>query len=338
METQKLASIEIIKSVTKHPNADTLAIATILGFKAIVQIKAGYNAGDKVVFIQPDTILPDAPWAAFYKAKSNRVKAIQLRGEWSEGIVEKPETVGMLKLGEAADRLIEGQDVTRQLGILKYEPPIPQDNTASGERPDFIPKTDETRWENFEKLPFGEKVDVTLKIDGISTTCYVRLAGDGKTIGQTGVCGRELEYKIETVNNYTVVAQRLNILKKLGEFCEASGLSLALQGESYGNRIQNAAINWHARHPLGIAFFNVWNIGERRHARKGDPLYIHTLAPKLGLPTVPMLESDVILTPDLIKKYADGLREIDGHPFEGVVMQHANGSFKVLNKFYDSKK
>ena len=347
MENQpKLASIEVIKNIIKHPNADTLAIASVLGFKIITRIAEGFKAGDLVVFIQPDTVLPDAPWTTFYKAKSNRVKAIQLRGEWSEGIIEKLEKVGLTgNLSEHSNGapFAEGRDVTKELGILKYEAPIPQDHTAMGDRPDFIPKTDETRWENFEKLPFGKKVDVTLKIDGASATYYARLAEDGKTIERTGICGRELEYKAETINNYTINETRHSILGKLKEFCIEAGLSLALQGESYGNQIQNSSLNWHARHPLSIAFFKVWNIKERRYCHKGNPFYIHNpeFMKKLGrggLPAVPILEQDVILTPELIKKYAEELREIDGHPFEGVVIQHSNGSFKVLNKYYDSKK
>lgn len=90
--------------------------------------------------------------------------------------------------------------------------------------------------------------------------------------------------------------------------------------------------------PVGLALFSTWLIDERRYAAKGHPLYIHTLAPQLGLPTVPMLEQDVILTPELIKKYAEELETVNGQPFEGVVINHAGGSFKVINMFFDSRK
>ena len=83
----KLASIERILEVLKHPNADALDIVKVLGYQCIVK-KDQYKVGDLVVFIQPDTVLPDAEWSAFYKSKSNRVKAIKLRGSWSMGIVE----------------------------------------------------------------------------------------------------------------------------------------------------------------------------------------------------------------------------------------------------------
>ena len=82
-----LASIQSILKVEKHPNADLLDIAQVLGYKCIVK-RGEYSEGQKIVFIEPDTVLPDKDWATFYKSKSNRVKAIRLRGEWSMGIVE----------------------------------------------------------------------------------------------------------------------------------------------------------------------------------------------------------------------------------------------------------
>lgn len=42
----------------------------------------------------------------------------------------------------------------------------------------------------------------------------------------------------------------------------------------------------------------------------------------------------------MIYTYAafDSLVEIDGKPFEGVVVKHAAGSFKILNLQYDERK
>lgn len=82
----KLASIEKILSVEKHPNADSLSIVKVLGYQAITKLDQ-YKVGDLCVFIQPDTILPDAEWSKPFKAKSNRIKAIKLRNLWSMGVV-----------------------------------------------------------------------------------------------------------------------------------------------------------------------------------------------------------------------------------------------------------
>jgi hypothetical protein len=78
------------------------------------------------------------------------------------------------------------------------------------------------------------------------------------------------------------------------------------------------------------------------------------------LPHVPIVEHDVVLTPELIQKYSSGISKIDSLPFEGVVINHGGyvkkikienegfsgevekefpaGSFKIINKHYDARK
>jgi RNA ligase (TIGR02306 family) len=82
----KLASIELISEINCHPNADKLDLAKVLGYTCIVE-KGKYKMGDAVVLIQPDTVLPNEPWAEMFKKRGNRVKAIRLRGHFSFGIV-----------------------------------------------------------------------------------------------------------------------------------------------------------------------------------------------------------------------------------------------------------
>lgn len=157
----KLASIETIKSIEKHPNADALDIATVLGYRCIVGRDA-FSPGEKVVLIQPDTVLPDEPWAEMFRKRSNRVKACRLRGEWSFGIVMPLSTWPQIGF----DDIVPGTEVSDIIGVTKYEPPAPQDLSAAGHLPTNLPKTDEERWQNIEALPFGEVCDITLKVDG----------------------------------------------------------------------------------------------------------------------------------------------------------------------------
>ncbi|NJO62866.1 MAG: hypothetical protein HC836_32990 [Richelia sp. RM2_1_2] len=84
--------------------------------------------------------------------------------------------------------------------------------------------------------------------------------------------------------------------------------------------------------------FSVYMIETRRYARKGHPLYFRNLAKELDLPVVDLVEENVILTPEIIHKYSEGIDKLNGRSFEGVVVKHANGSFKIINKEYDSKK
>jgi RNA ligase (TIGR02306 family) len=331
----KLASIEKILSVEKHPNADKLDIVQVLGYKAIVNRDA-WNVGDWCIFIQPDSVLPEENWSAFYRSKSNRVKAIRLRGSWSFGIVERLCNVGLGDMPK--DMVIEGRDITEFLKITKYEPPAPQDLNASGPYCLGIPKTDEERYQNLQEIPYGELCDVTLKIDGQSWSAFCKLLDSNDLSGSIGIGGRSFLYKLDSVNNYTQNEKNYKVLDKLSKFCIEHNVNLCIRGEQYGKGIQAFDINPHAQRNLSLAFYSTWLIDEKRYARKGEPYYIFNIAKEMGLETVPILEKDVEITPELIKKYDEDLTTVLGVPFEGVVIQWRGGSFKIINKNYDSKK
>ena len=82
----------------------------------------------------------------------------------------------------------------------------------------------------------------------------------------------------------------------------------------------------------------VYLVEQREHAEKGHPFYFLNVARSLGLPVADIIEENVVLTPELVQKYSTGIDKINGKPFEGVVVKHSTGSFKIINKHYDSKK
>lgn len=321
----KLASIERIKSIETHHNADSLEICTVLGYKAIVK-KGQYKEGELVIFIQPDTVLPDASWSAFYKSKSNRVKAVKLRGVWSMGIIESPSIIKYnTYLAE------EGYEVSEILGIQKYEAPIPQDLSAKGNLPFGIFKTDESRYQSID-VPYGEIVDISLKLDGQSGSYAYKN-------GEFVICSRSLEIKPDCDNNYTKIAAKYDIKAKLGAFCEKHKVNLCLRGEITGASIQNFKVNPMAGTPLDFYLFNVLNLDTLKYEGKDSPFYFTKVAAELNLKSVPIIEESVVLTPELIKRYDEELEKIDGKYFEGIVAKRRNGeSFKVISKCYDSLK
>ena len=328
----KDATIEVVGKVEAHPNADRLDLAMILGFQCVTQ-KGLYKGGEKIVYIRPDSLLPVELWTEEYRKYSpKRIKAVQLRKEWSEGIIVPFE---ILPNGDALKDLEVGTDVSELIGVTHYEPPAPQDLQAKGGLPYQIPKTDEERWENYSdhKLPYGKLVDVTLKVDGQSCSFFNEVNDK-----RFGVLGRSLELHEIFTNKYTDHIARYDIKTKLVNFCEENNVSLCIRGESYGTGIQGMEINPHSKLEAGWAMFSTYNMTERRYARKGDPFYFLTVAEKLGLNTVEVIEKDVILTKELIEKYSSGIKELNGKPFEGVVFQHEGGSFKCINKHYDSQK
>lgn len=113
-----------IRAIEAHPNADAIEFAVVDGYRSIVK-KGQFKAGDVVAYIPEASVLPEyllkqlGFWdeekccGKLHGKEGNRVKAIKLRGELSQGICMEMSTHA------------EGDDVTEYLGITKYEPPIP---------------------------------------------------------------------------------------------------------------------------------------------------------------------------------------------------------------------
>lgn len=341
-----LATVERVVSVTHHPNADKLDIIKVLGYDAIVG-RNQYKAGDLVVFVQPDSILPsDKAWATdlLRYTSRGRIRAVRLRGEWSMGLV-----LNVTDHIEDGAELAIGWDMTEQLGITKYEPPLPLNTQARGGLPFQIPRTDEERWQNLRRLDslIGERCNVTLKIDGQSATFYCVLAGQwpGEGATKVGITSRSLDLRIgeddEGVpfdSNWHKAEKRYDILRKLQAYCEENNVSLALRGEVYGGSIQAFGHNPHTGGDIDFAAYSVYNITDKEYERLGSDHYVDTLAPKLGIPLVPVVEEDIELTQDVIDWYDHGTKTLYEQPFEGVVIQHKAGSFKVISKWYDAEK
>lgn len=318
-------SIETILEINTHTNADKLELAKVLGYQCVVP-KGIYQVGDKIIFIKPDSVLPkDKEWAEpFLKFTPKRTKAIQLRGEWSEGIIMP-----------IPSWIIDG-DLDAQLEVTHYEPPIPTDiNVIRNSLPFNIPKTDEERFENiYDDLPFGEIVDVTLKIDGQSCSYYYDIESD-----TFGVLTRGMELKEDALNKYTTHIGKSFNKDAFMEYCKKHNTSLCIRGESYGEGIQSMKHNPHSKEKCNIAFFSVYNITKRKYEMKGDEHYYQEVCEEIGLPQVPLLEESVILTSELIEKYSMKMERLEGVDyFEGVVVKGRNFSFKVINKIYDSLK
>lgn len=93
---RKLGSIQLVDSIEKHFNADSLEIVTVLGWKVVTRI-GEVKKGDKVIYCEIDSMLPgDAEWlppavkGRVEKQKDKkwfRVKTIKLRGQISQGLI-----------------------------------------------------------------------------------------------------------------------------------------------------------------------------------------------------------------------------------------------------------
>jgi RNA ligase (TIGR02306 family) len=227
----KLASIEIIKNIREHSNAESLEIAEILGWQTIVK-KGIHKEGDKVVFITIDTIVPRYTWSEFLVDQKNpdkpiRIKNIKLRGEFSSGLViplsEFPE--------QFTETVVVGENLTELLGVTKYIKEIPANLSGEtlGDFPtSIISKTDEDNGLNdpnlVEKvLNHDSHITVTQKLDGSSITLIVE---DGAL---SQVCTRNLSKKETENNTFWKAARKLTI---------PANWTGVIQGELVGNGIQ----------------------------------------------------------------------------------------------------
>jgi RNA ligase (TIGR02306 family) len=159
-----------IKSVEAHPNADRLDIATVKGWNCIVQ-KGSYSIGDWCVFFPPDSILPDwiiEEYELEFLKKGGRVGTLKLRGYISQGLILPP-TV----LAKSGGYHFVGDDVTKVLGVTKYEVPEKpihmqgKSTTRKVQNPNFTKYTDIENIQNFDTVfQDGDIVVITEKIHG----------------------------------------------------------------------------------------------------------------------------------------------------------------------------
>lgn len=328
----KLASIETIKEIVPHGGADKLEIAKILGWQSIVK-KGEFKAGDKVVFVVIDTILPNAPWSEFLADKSNpekpiRLRTVKLRGEYSQGLV-LPLTV----LPENVQGWHEGADVGGALNIKKYEKEIPAQLSGEvlGGFPSFLAaQTDEDNGLSYPDLVNEvlkhEYITVTKKLDGSSCTIII----EDKEIKY--VCSRRLSLKETEQNSFWRAARKLDLSQI------ADGRYI-IQGELMGPGIQGNQlkliepelyvfqINYNGKFDTYVEMvYQCRNVFRCKYVPHIDDF--HTISP---------------ISVEDLQKLADSQTLPDGSAAEGIVVRPQNYknagngrplSFKIINRNY----
>jgi RNA ligase (TIGR02306 family) len=170
--------IATIKEILPHNNADRLEIVKVYDWDVVTQ-KGKYAAGDLVLYIPVDAVLPSDLEQQLFPPDSkitlhrSRIRAIRIRGVVSQGMVVDPASLEKLK----PYSIVEGADYAEVLGITKYEPPVyslPSKMQAKStkkktQNPNFRKYTD---IENFKWYPDlfreGEMVYISEKLHGTS--------------------------------------------------------------------------------------------------------------------------------------------------------------------------
>jgi len=332
---RKLATIQRIKELNSIPNADSIEVASILGWKVVVK-KGDFKVNDLCVYCEIDSLLPEKPEFEFLRNKKFRIRTVRMRGQISQGICFP---ISILP----ANLLVQedGYDLTEALGITQYIPQIPAciAGLVKGNFPTVIcPKTDETRVQVLQGVLDrykGTRCYMTEKVDGSSVTYFMKA-------GNFGVCSRNLELKETDDNAFWKFARENKIEEKLKEL----NIDIAIQGELIGAGIQKNNLRLPEKKVL---FFNAFSPLEYKYL---DFVYFRNLIRDLGLETVPIINEDYILDNniDSLVEMAKGFSQLNPKVYrEGIVIrplieqqdlqmstEWGNGrvSFKVINPEY----
>jgi len=361
MARDRLAHIEIITKLSPIEGKDRIELATVLGWQVIVK-KGEFQEGDKCVFFEIDSLLPESnPNFKFMEKSKFRVKTMRMAGVISQGLVLSPTLFGNGVAG-----MDVGADVTEILQIKKYEKyedvKVQYDtsslpkwkkkvkyywpwffNTFLKERvEDFptyiVPKTDETRIQAIPEILDtlkGQELFVTEKLDGQSAT-YILLK---RKIGlpfwsyKFIICSRNLVIPPAKDSSYTRVAKAFDVKKKLIKLYELCGQPkyVAVQGEVIGAGIQGN------KYKRNLEFY-VFNLFSGTHDREDCHKY-EELSKSVGFNVVPRLPSvpaqEEPLTIDYLVQLSGNEKSVlnPDAEREGIVLRTKDSkhSFKVIN-------
>lgn len=354
---RKLATIDVVEDVRKHPDADTLDIIIVRGWQ-IISKSGNFKIGDKAVVFEIDSAfekdsligksLPaDKASRVFteekgYLEEGFRIKTIKLRGQISQGYALP------LSYFENGLELEAIEDLTTFLEVYKYEKPYSggpgagHANTAGNFPTDFIRKTDQERAQNLKRQIFdhylaGTCFEVTYKLDGSSITVgRYEHAEEVKDV----ICSRNLSLKLDgeqDTSHFLIVGR-----PALTAITEKEKVNIAVQGELVSPGIQK---NFEGVNEPAMYIYSVWDV---KSANYFPPSAARELVKELGLNYVPVMHENITLQEllgeglvenDVLAKllaYAEGPSGLKGKYREGLVYKSESGSFsfKTISNSY----
>ncbi|MER5943175.1 RNA ligase (ATP) [Streptomyces sp. NPDC001928] len=252
-----------VLTVHEHPNADALELAQVGLYRAVVA-KGAYRSGEAAVYIPEQSVLPAGLieelglTGRLAGSGADRVKAVRLRGELSQGIVCRPQALADVDLTSAA---AEGVDFAERLGITKWVPPIPP--TMSGDvesAPDLLPWVD---IENIQRYPDifrpGEPVVLTEKLHG--SACLLTYVADQERVyaSSKGFGAKSLALREEPRNLYWRAVRGHGVPEAAARLAQRLGARrIGIFGEVFGAGVQDLTYGADGRREtLGYAAFDV---------------------------------------------------------------------------------
>lgn len=358
---RKLATIQRIKTLFPIKGADRIELATFggLGWQCVVK-KGEFNEGDKCIYFEVDSLLPELPQFEFLRKSSwnNRYQKHRLRTMKMKGVLSQGLALPLSAFGGLTGNEPEGEDLTEVLGVMKYEPYVPA--ALQGDVNSFtwpIPKTDEERIQSnpeFIEQFSGKKFYSTVKLDGTSGS-YILWTNPDSGKEEYHVCSRNhsIRKPEEGINTYWEMSDKYGIEERLKTMKHDGLMGIALQGEICGPGIQKNPLNLGE---VGFFLFNMILIESRDGIPTVKRLPLMDMLLKLSvmnefgsdkyleLETVPIDTQSIFhfktvekLLDFVDRDYKDYVNTNTDKPIEGMVFrlsEHPEHSFKVINNRY----
>ncbi len=336
-----------IEKIEKHPDADALDIATVLGDYPVIIKRGEYQEEDIACYIPIDSIVPDTQDYYFLCPKAYEkyedengqlqqrqlgpkypvggvpekyriIKAKKIRGRYSQGMLVQ------VPLEKAGDMMVKrwinvGDSVTEILNLKKWEE----------EEEENLPGLKKTRGTNAEKAPQGWAIP-HYDIDGIRK--YLACLGENEQIvltekihGSNGsfshdgdrlwVKSRNFYKKRDEDDMWWDIAIRYDLENKLKNYP-----GFVFFGEVYGQvkGFRYDTVIAEGRLMTKFRIFDIWDTKQMRYLdyEKRVALILET-----GLDPVPELYRGPWLGKEAMYPYAEGLTTLGGkHIREGWVL------------------
>lgn len=303
-----------------HPNADAIEICRVGDYQSIVR-KGQFNEGDLAVYLPEQAIIPE--WmlremsmyddakqkGALAGSMGNRVKAIKLRGVLSQGVMFPLVVVDEFwHVANILDSVgvEEGVDVSKFLGVVKYEPALPSHMRGRITGVDYE-ATHKYDFDNLKKMPTmfndGEEVVITEKIHGTliqvgvvpSSKANDKYYGGRVTISSKGLGakGFVLDHNDET-NLYAQAAEKHGLLDFalhiLGDYADEHDSPVFIMGEVFGKTLNGVGVQdlTYTGKPLDFRAFDIC-IGNRGSEKYMPFDEFSSLLDEVGILRVPVL-------------------------------------------------
>lgn len=331
-----LMSVKKITKITPIEGADRIETATVGGWDVVVR-KGLYAAGDSVVYMEIDSVLPECQdvFSEFQKfgvknvetpggvIRGHVLKTVKLRGQVSQGAILPLDALPGVHAGSTQE---EVDRVAEQLGVFKYVPPavFSQPDIVGVFPSKYATKTDSERVQNLGDEWLGscdpEQWYATEKLDGTSVTFFV----DEQGVFRIASRNYEVDSDLTAVDPspYARVARQYDLpgVMQPGE---------VIQGEIVGEKINGNKLRL-----KGVQFF----VFHAENVAPGSPA-----AQFVSDHTVPRLDFRLPETMMQAVSQVDGMKSVVNPEVqaEGVVWWHCDGvrfpelggraNFKAIN-------